>query len=133
MTLITLPFGGRPMGFEVPAPNLAEILSPRPSRPLEKLPAVIEEALQRPIGQEPLERRVKPGDRVLIISDDITRLTPSNRLIPPLLARLNRAGVPDRRIACIMALGTHRYMTEAEMIAKVGEAVFRRIYVFNHA
>jgi len=132
MTLVTIPIGGRPIGFDVPAPNLAEILSPQPSRPLEKLPAAIEEALQRPIGQEPLERRVKPGDRVLIISDDITRLTPSDRMIPPLLSRLNRAGVPDRRIACIMALGTHRYMTEAEMIAKVGKAVFRRINVFNH-
>ena len=133
MTLVTIPFGGRPIGFEIPAPNLAEILSPHSSRPLENLPAAIEEALERPIGQEPLERRVNPGDRVLIISDDITRLTPSDRLIPPLLARLNRAGVPDHRIACIMALGTHRYMTEAEMIAKVGEAVFRRINVFNHA
>ena len=116
MTLVTIPFGGRPLSFEIPFPNLAEILSPHPSRPLEHLPAAIEEALERPIGQEPLERRVKAGDRVLIISDDITRLTPSDRLIPPLLARLNRAGVPDRRIACIMALGTHRYMTEAEMI-----------------
>ncbi|MEN8809058.1 MAG: nickel-dependent lactate racemase [Desulfobacterales bacterium] len=132
MTLVTIPFGGRPLGFDVPDPNLAEILSPHPSRPLENLSAAIEEALERPIGQEPLERRVKPGDRVLIISDDITRLTPSDRLIPPLLARLNRAGVPDRRIACIMALGTHRYMTAAEMIAKVGEAVFRRIEVINH-
>ena len=132
MTLVTIPFGGRPLSFEIPAPNLAEILSPQPSRPLKNLPAAIEAALERPIGQEPLERRVKAGDRVLIISDDITRLTPSDRLIPPLLTRLNRAGVPDRRIASIMALGTHRYMTEAEMIAKVGEAVYRRIHVFNH-
>jgi nickel-dependent lactate racemase len=132
MTLVTIPFGGRPIGFEVPAPNLAEILSPHPSRPLENLSTAIEQALERPIDQEPLERRVKSSDRVLIISDDITRLTPSDHLIPPLLARLNRAGVPDRRIACIMALGTHRYMTEAEMITKVGEAVFHRINVFNH-
>jgi len=132
MTLVTIPFGNRQLGFDVPDANLAEILSPHPSRPLENLSAAIEEALERPIGQEALEHRVKPGDRVLIISDDTTRLTPSDRLIPPLLARLNRAGVPDRRIACIMALGTHRYMTAAEMTAKVGEAVIRRIDVFNH-
>jgi len=30
------------------------------------------------------------------------------------------------------ALGTHRYMTEAELRAKVGEAVFGRIRVVNH-
>lgn len=31
-----------------------------------------------------------------------------------------------------MALGTHRYMTKAEIKAKVGEGVYQRIRVFNH-
>ena len=35
-------------------------------------------------------------------------------------------------VSCIMTLGTHRYMTESEMTAKVGEHVFGRIRVFNH-
>ena len=86
-----------------------------------------------PIGQPPIEQWVKPSDRVLLVSDDNTRLTPADRMIPPLLARLNAAGVPDRNIACIMALGTHRYMTDDEMMAKVGQGVWRRIRVFNHA
>jgi nickel-dependent lactate racemase len=116
----------------VPDKNLAEVLNPRSAPPVEDLQVEIERALSRPIHQEPLEQRVMPSDRVLILSDDNTRLTPADRMIPPLLERLNRAGVPDRRIACIMALGTHRYMTEDEMIAKAGEWVFRRIRVFNH-
>jgi nickel-dependent lactate racemase len=70
---------------------------------------------------------------VLLVSDDNTRLTPADRMIPPLLERLNRAGIPDQQIACIMALGTHRYMTAEEMQAKVGPAIYRRIRVFNHA
>jgi nickel-dependent lactate racemase len=132
MTVLSIPFEGKPTFFDVPDKNLAEILSPRPSRPLENLEAAIQRALDKPIGQEPMERWVKPSDRVLIVSDDNTRLTPVDRMIPPLIERLNRAGVPDRRIACIIALGTHRYMTEAEIAAKVGEAVYRRIRVFNH-
>ena len=133
MANVTIPFGGRPVTFGVPDRNLAEILSPKPSMPLNDLDLAIKDAFDAPIGQEPLEKWVKPDDRVMIVSDDNTRLTPADRIIPPLIERLNAAGVPDERIGCIMALGTHRYMTEAEMEAKVGERVYRRIRVFNHA
>lgn len=132
MSEITFPFGGGRLSFEVPDRNLAEVLEPRPTRPLEDLAAAIEAALDSPIGQERLEDRVRPGDRVLLVSDDVTRLTPCDRILPPILARLNAAGVPDGRISCIMALGTHRYMTEDEMVQKVGREVFGRIRVFNH-
>ncbi len=133
MTTVTMPFGGQPLSFEVPERHLAQILEPNASTPLADLDAAIAAALADPIGQPPLEQWVKPSDRVLLVSDDNTRLTPAGRMIPPLLDRLNAAGVPDRNIACIMALGTHRYMTEEEMTDKVGAAVRRRIRVFNHA
>lgn len=132
MTEVTFPFGDRSLSVDVPDRHLAEVLSPKPTRPLADLPGAIEAVLEQPIGQPRLEEWVRSSDRVLLVSDDITRLTPCDRIIPPLLDRLNAAGVPDDRIACIMALGTHRYMTEPEMIQKVGEAVFRRIRVFNH-
>jgi nickel-dependent lactate racemase len=132
MTQVTIPFDGKPFRLDVPAKNLAEVLSPRPSLCLNDLPTEIERALSHPINQEPMENRVKPSDRVLLVSDDNTRATPVDRMIPPLLRRLNDAGVPDGQISCIMALGTHRYMTDVEMEAKVGPDVFRRIKVFNH-
>jgi nickel-dependent lactate racemase len=108
------------------------VLSPKPTRPVADLAAAIRTALDQPIGQPRLDQWVRPHDRVLIVSDDITRLTPCDRIISALLDRLNAAGVPDRRISCIMALGTHRYMTEAEMVKKVGREVYGRIRVFNH-
>jgi len=132
MTQITIPFDGKPFLLDVPDGNLAEVLSPRSSPGINDLAAEIERALSHPINQEPIENRVKPNDRVLLVSDDNTRATPVDRMIPPLLRRLNAAGIPDGRIACIMALGTHRYMTDAEMKVKVGPDVFRRIRVFNH-
>jgi nickel-dependent lactate racemase len=132
MTTVSIPFGGKTLSFEVPGDNLAQVLTPNASAPLADVDAAIEAALARPIGQPPIEEWVRPGDRVLLVSDDNTRLTPAARMIPPLLQRLNRAGIPDQRIACIMALGTHRYMTPEEMQAKVGAAVYRRIRVFNH-
>jgi len=133
MAILTIPFGGEPHELEVPDRNLAEVLGPKPSRAVPDLDAAIEATLDAPIAQLPLETWVKPTDQVVIVSDDATRLTPAHRMLPPLLRRLNAAGVPDTHIACIMALGTHRYMTEEELRAKVGDTVYERIRVFNHA
>ncbi|MCU0560553.1 MAG: nickel-dependent lactate racemase [Desulfobacterales bacterium] len=132
MTTVTIPFDGQPLGVDIPEANLAQVIAPHASVPLADLQAAIAAALADPIGQPPLEQWVRPGDRVLLVSDDNTRLTPVDRMIPPLLDRLNAAGVPDGRIGCILALGTHRYMSEPEIDAKVGAAVRRRIRVFNH-
>jgi nickel-dependent lactate racemase len=132
MATVTIPFDGKPLCFEVPDANLAQVLSPHSSTPLRYLDAAIETALASPIGQPPIDQWVRPNDRVLLVSDDNTRLTPTDRMIPPLLRRLNAAGIRNEHIACIMALGTHRYMTEEEMRAKVGMDVSRRIRVFNH-
>lgn len=132
MTEVTIPFDGKPYVFEVPDANLIEVLSPDESPPVADLDAEIARALDFPIDQPPLEGWVKATDSVLLISDDTTRLTPSDRIIPPILDRLNAAGVPDAQISCIIALGTHRYMTEAELRAKVGNAACDRIRVFNH-
>lgn len=132
MAIVTIPFGGEPIEVGIPDRNLAEVLRPRPSAALPDLDMAIETALDAPIDQPPLREWVNSTDRVLIVSDDTTRLTPVDRMIPALLRRFNAAGVPDAQISCIMALGTHRYMTEAEMRVKVGDAVFERIRVFNH-
>ena len=132
MTEVTIPFDGKPYRFEVPDANLIEVLSPDEAPPVTDLDAEIARALDFPIDQPPLESWVKPTDSVLLISDDTTRLTPSDRIIPPILDRLNAAGVPDAQISCIIALGTHRYMTEAELRAKIGDTACDRIRVFNH-
>ena len=129
---ISIPFDNSFLEFELPEANLSGLYSPREWAPLKDLDAAIAEALDHPLGQAPLKDWVRPSDRVLIVSDDNTRSTPADRIIPALLDRLARAGVRDEQVSCIMALGTHRYMTDDEMRAKVGDPVFDRIRVFNH-
>ena len=72
MALINLPFDNGNLSFEINDANLAEVLSPKPSQPIADLDAAIAAALDSPIGQAPLQKLVKPGDKVLIISDDNT-------------------------------------------------------------
>ena len=44
MATVTIPFDGRPVTFDVPDRNLAEILSPKPSTPLNDLDLAIDHA-----------------------------------------------------------------------------------------
>lgn len=129
---ISIPFNQDYIEFELPRANLSSVHTPRDWTPLENVDAAIAAALGHPLGQPPLEQWVRPVDRVLIVSDDNTRFTPSGLIIRALLNRLNSVGVADDQVTCIMALGTHRYMNEEEMREKVGDEVYRRIRVFNH-
>ena len=129
---IKLPWLTGEISVNIPDKNLAEVLSPNHCLPLADLDKAAGEALASPIGLDSIERWVKKGQKVLIVSDDNTRMTPVHRLLPPLISRLNEAGVPDGDITVLMALGTHRYMTDEEMREKVGPQMFSRLKVLNH-
>lgn len=92
---------------------------------------VIEDALANPIGTERLEALLSPGDSVVIIVDDITRPTPTVKLLPPILTRIAQAGIPDEAVLIFMALGTHRPMTGDELRRKLGDDVMARYRIIN--
>ena len=68
---------------------------------------------------------------MVIVTSDVTRPTGSEVYLPLLVDRLNRAGIRDRDIEIIIALGIHRKQTEAEHKKIVGE-LFGRIKVTDH-
>jgi nickel-dependent lactate racemase len=71
------------------------------------------------------------GEKVVIVTSDITRPTGSDCYLPILVERLNRAGIRDRDIEIVIALGIHRKQTEAEHKKIVG-ALYGRIKVSDH-
>ena len=87
---------------------------------------LIQKALAAPIGSPPLEELVKPGARVAIITSDITRPFPSQRVLPAILEKLEAAGVKPADISIVFALGIHREHTATEMEQLVGAAVYAR-------
>ena len=96
-------------------------------------PVIIRHALANPIGAPLLATLAQGAGAVLIVCDDVSRPTPAGKIIPYVLDELRAARVADHRIAFMMALGTHRPMTPAEMRAKVGDEVYDRYPVYNHA
>jgi len=132
MKKITLPYGHEQRTIEIPEANLAWIEGPRHAVPIPDIAAVVRHAIRNPIGSPTLAELVaRHGKRTLILVDDSTRTTPQKIVLPILLDELNAAGVPDSEISGMIALGTHRWMSETEIAARVGEPVLRRISVTN--
>ncbi len=68
----------------------------------------------------------------MIVVNDITRLTRTDLLLPPVIDVLNRAGISDSAISIVFALGIHREQTDQERSYILGEDLFRRIRNFDH-
>jgi len=112
--------------------NVIWFLEPKELEALNDVEGEVEKSLQRPVGTRPLSELVVPGQKVVILVDDISRPTPQHRILPVVLDTLNWAGIPDDQISVIIALGTHRPMTEDEMVEKYGAEVCRRVQVKNN-
>jgi lactate racemase len=80
-------------------------------------------ALDAPLGADPLERLSGAGTRVAIVVDDPSRWTPVKQALPPILERLQAAGVHVADIAICVGVGRHHAVDEAAMRARVGETV----------
>ena len=77
--------------------------------------AEVARALASPIGSPRLGEIVRPGEKIVIVTSDITRPMPTWVAMPPLLDELYGAGVRPEDITLVFALGSHRPHTEAEM------------------
>lgn len=102
VTRVQLEYGRRPLEVALPAGAMV-VRAPTPPGPPGPLDALLDAALDAPIGAEPLERQVRPGDRVLVAVSDATRDDPRAALLAAVRARLP-AGV---RLTVAIATGTH--------------------------
>jgi lactate racemase len=132
MTTLYMPYGRHILDVAVPAANLQAILLPVKQAEPGDEQALLRTALAQPIGSPRLRDLARPGQKVVIVTSDLTRPCPSDRMLPPVLEELAAAGVPDRDVTIVIALGIHRPMTEGEMEAAVGPEAFGRIRVINH-
>lgn len=151
VTEVQLSYGHGSLSVRVPKRNLQAVLQPLHATEVEDEAKLLRDALVRPIGASGMPgprlrdlaaaklrpdratpADIHPGKKVVIVTSDLTRPCPTDRLLPPVLDELDAAGIPDGDITVVMALGLHRTMTEAEMETAVGPEVYRRVRVVNH-
>jgi nickel-dependent lactate racemase len=129
--VISLPFGDKTVEVVVPdriifngameyiwpADNFEELLLQR---------------IKHPAGCETLGEMISPSEKILILIEDNTRNTPVKKILPVLIDYLKGCGIGPDDIEILTAPGTHRIMTDFEIIEKVGEAVASSIKISQH-
>lgn len=129
--MLILPGQDREYPLDLPARRLGEVLSPARVGDRAPLADLLRDAFRHPLGGSGLAEHITPDTRLLIIVDDVTRLTPARKVIPALFACLAEAGRLPGSITFAVALGTHRPMTPVEIEAKLGRDVAARYPVIN--
>ncbi len=127
---VEFPYGDAFSPVYVPESNLLGVFEPAEYSPVSDIQACVIQAVDNPIGSPRLDELAKGCESALIISDDYTRQTPVDVIIPILERILHDAGVNNIRI--LVALGTHRPMTEEETLTRFGQAIIDRIPIIQH-
>ncbi|MBN1692889.1 MAG: DUF2088 domain-containing protein [Dehalococcoidales bacterium] len=94
--------------------------------------AGIKKAVGSPLGMAPLREYARGRKEVVILFDDMTRVTRASEIVPHVLAELSAAGITDNQVRFIATNGCHGAMNRADFIKKLGEDVLRRFPVYNH-
>ena len=76
--------------------NLLGVYNPRPASAAGDQKSLIAAAMAKPIGKPRLRDVVRRGQRIAILTSDLTRPCPSQELLPFILEELGAAGVSDR-------------------------------------
>jgi len=112
---------------DVPEENLLAVLRANPMTHERTGVEAVEYALTHPIGSQSLCDLVKPGQKIAIVTSDISRPMPSWQVLPPVLAQLYDAGIAKEDITVVFGLGSHRNHTEAEKRHLAGDAVYDQV------
>jgi nickel-dependent lactate racemase len=92
--------------------------------------AALVAAVRAPLGCPPLRELVRPGQTIAISVCDVTRAQPRREMLEALFGEL-----PDIRpedVTILIATGTHRTNTPAELEQMLGADIARRYRVVNH-
>ena len=125
---VNLAYGSGHLPIEVPD-DRTTVIEPAHIDGLADEKAAVLDALQNPIGSQPLLERISPDTKICIAFTDITRATPNDRIIPWLLEHL---GGPNDNITLLNQLGTHRPNTREELETMLTPEVVANYRVLNH-
>ncbi|HTY61550.1 MAG TPA: nickel-dependent lactate racemase [Acidobacteriota bacterium] len=133
MKTVKMKLGTGYVDVSVPEENLlGMIVKEIPSSPMTEDDVVLD-ALAHPIGTPRLRELVKPGNTVCIVVSDVTRAWQRMSVyLPHIVKELNEAGVKDKDICFLSALGYHRKHTPEEHAKLLGPELLKRFQIIDH-
>lgn len=112
---------------EVPDKNLVGVLRAKSAPAIESEEAEVRRALREPVGSPRLGGIVRPGEKIAIVTSDLTRPMPTAKVMPALLDELYAAGIRAEDITLVFALGSHRRQSDEERRRLAGERAWAEI------
>ena len=111
-----LKYGTGTITCNVPERNLLAVLEPKPDEPL-RIEELLKSGVTAPIGAPRLVkllRRNRPRDLVILVSDITRSIANYQEILRFLIGEIVDAGVDEKNIHFIIAIGTHRLHTPEE-------------------
>ena len=130
---LALQYGKTMLELELEEARLCAVLCPETEAAVPPAceEALVRQAMDNPIGCEPLRKLSRGKQRITIIASDHTRPVPSRILMPLILEELC-LGNPQADITILIATGCHRSSTEEELTAKFGPDIVAREHIVVH-
>ncbi len=117
--IVKLPFAGDTLAVDLRGLKVRP-LDPAAPHGASDLPRLVGWALDRPLGGATLAELAHGRTDATVVVPDATRKIELATVLPVVLQRLARAGVPDRRVSVLVACGTHPPLDEGSLASLVG-------------
>jgi len=129
-----LKYGKKEIHLPIKDKNIIKILNLEKQEVLLNPENKLRELLKNPIGCPSLRELIfqKKASKILIIVNDITRPTPYEVILPPLLDELHQAGTKKENVIFMVATGIHRGNSPEEIKEIFGEDIFSTYKFINH-
>ncbi|MHA6625644.1 nickel-dependent lactate racemase [Pseudonocardia sichuanensis] len=129
-TRVQLAYGEAGLPVDLPAARTT-VVEPVHAQGAADQREALRRALRHPVAGPPLRELARRGQKVAISMCDGTRAQPRHLMIPAVLEELD--GIIDLDdVVILVATGTHRGNTEAEIRSMLGDAVVDAVHVLNH-
>jgi len=127
----TLPYAKTKIAVNLPDAWPVTVLAPAEAAAAADPLAVVEQALEQPLGGIRLTDFKSPKSAAIAINDK-TRPVPHHYLLPPLLAHLEKLGLPPEAITLLVATGVHPPMPPQEFSWIVSPEIVSRYPIICH-
>jgi len=129
-----LKYGKKEIQLPLQEKNIIQILNLKKQKALLYPENRLKTLLKNPINSPSLRDLIiqKKASKILIIVNDITRPTPYEVILPPLLDELHQIGIKKENILFMVATGIHRSNSQEEIKEIFGEDIFSAYKFINH-
>jgi nickel-dependent lactate racemase len=129
-TAVRIAYGSTGLTVELPA-DRTTVVAPSHQEAALDVPGALRDALAKPVAGPPLREVVRPGQRIAVSLCDATRPQPRRLMVEALLAELE--GISTREdLVLLVATGTHRGNTDAELRDMLGDEIVDTMRIVNH-